>query len=179
MTYYYRVKAYNSGGDSAYSNTASATTLPGGGPVDDLATGEIFVAGIVSGDYTDTHSDDSACESILERESGGKPDNRYSYLEHKWIFNVTGGSTVTFNLNAYKDNSTDGDDFIFSYSTDDINYVEMLTVTKTSDDGEYQSFALPSSISGTVYIHVRDTDQTQGHRSLDAIHIDHMYIRSE
>lgn len=26
-TYYYRVKAYNAGGDSAYSNTASATTL--------------------------------------------------------------------------------------------------------------------------------------------------------
>lgn len=34
-TYYYRVKAYNAGGDSAYSNIASATTLaveiPGGG----------------------------------------------------------------------------------------------------------------------------------------------------
>ena len=30
--YYYRIRAYNGGGDSAWSNTAFATTLPAGGP---------------------------------------------------------------------------------------------------------------------------------------------------
>jgi hypothetical protein len=33
-TYYYRVCAYNSGGNSAYSNVASATTLPSSTPTE-------------------------------------------------------------------------------------------------------------------------------------------------
>ena len=55
----------------------------------------------------------------------------------------------------------------------------MLTVTKTAYDGLYQSFALPSSLSGTIYIRVKDTDQTQGNRDLDTIHVDHLFVRSE
>jgi hypothetical protein len=55
----------------------------------------------------------------------------------------------------------------------------MLTVSKVTDDGNYQSFVLPSSASGTIYIRVRDTDQTQGANDLDAIHVDHMFIRSQ
>jgi len=67
---------------------------------------------------------------------------------------------------------------VFAYSTDDITYTDMATVTKVADDGSYQTFDLPSDLSGTVYIRVKDTDQTAGNKALDTIYIDQMFIRS-
>ena len=178
-TYYYRVCAYNASGNSGYTNVASATTQSGGGPVDNTATGDITVAGTITGSYINTQISDNNYESIQEILSGGKPANRYSYLEHKWTINVTGGTSVNFYLEAYKSTSSDGDNFVFAYSTDNINYTNMLTVTKTSDDGLYQTYSLPGTLNGTVYIRVIDTDRTAGKTSLDNIFIDHMFIRSE
>jgi hypothetical protein len=177
-SYCYRVRAYNGAGTSGYSNTACATTQQSG-PVEDVANGEINVAGTVNGSYFNTHSSNGIYESIEERESGGKPNNRYSYLEHKWTINVTSGTFLTFNVEAYKSASSDGDDFVFAYSTNDAAYTDMLTVTKTTDDNSYQTYVLPSSLTGTVYIRVRDTNQTAGNKALDRIYIDHLYIRSE
>ena len=157
--------------------TVQIPTLPD--YFDDFANSDIPVRGTIAGNYTDTQSSNDVYEEITERQSGGKPSNRYSYLEHKWTINVTGGETVTFNVEAYKTPSGDGDDFVFAYSTDDSSYTEMVYVTKTNDDDTVQSCPLPASISGTVYIRVKDTDQTKGNKSLDTIYIDHMYIRSE
>jgi hypothetical protein len=147
--------------------------------VDDVASGEIFVEGTVTGTYVDTWVDEDVYEVITERDSGGKPSTRYSYLEHKWTFNVTGGSAVTFFLNAYHGESADGDDFSFAYSTNDVDYVELLTLIDTSDDGSFQSAPLPPATRGTVYIRVVDTDRTPGNRVMDSVYIDHMFIRSE
>ncbi|MHC5184865.1 MAG: hypothetical protein ACYSPI_11415, partial [Planctomycetota bacterium] len=148
--------------------------------VDDVANSDIPVQGNVSGSYVDTQSSDDSYESITEILSGGKPSNRYSYLEHKWLINVTGGSTVTFNIEAYHTANGEGDDFVFAYSTTGVDgtYTDMVTVTKTSDDDQVQSYALPSSTSGNVYIRVKDTDQTAGSQNLDSIYVDHMYIES-
>ena len=66
----------------------------------------------------------------------------YTYLEHKWTIDVTGGSTVTFYVEAYHTSNSEGDDFTFSYSTDDSTYYNMVTVTKTSDNDTAQSYAL-------------------------------------
>ncbi len=133
--------------------------------------------GGISGDYTDTHSSDDTYEAISERESGGKPSKRYSYLEHKWTFELTGSfSSIDFYIEAYHTSNSEGDDFVFAYSTNNVDYTDMLTVTKTSDDDSTQGFSLPSSLSGTVYIRVRDTDQTQGRKTLDTVYIDYMYI---
>lgn len=52
-------------------------------------------------------------------------------------------------------------------------------MTKTGDDNTVQSAALPSSLSGTVYIRVQDTDRTKGRTSLDTIYVDQMFIRSQ
>ena len=145
---------------------------------DDVANADTDVSGTVSGSYVDTQASDGAYESITEVESGGKPANRYSHLEHKWTIDVTGGSEITFYLEAYHSQSSDGDDFVFAYSTDDSTYTDMTTVTKIADDGSYQTCDLPSDLSGTVYIRVMDTDQSAGNHDLDAIHIDHLFIRS-
>jgi len=160
-------------------NVVANVTDNDGGPTDDVADSDIPVKGTVSGSYTDTHTSNNVYESIQEIESTGNPANRYSYLEHKWTISVTGGTTVTFYVEAYHTANTENDDFVFAYSTDDSSYTDMLTVTKTSDDNAYQSYVLPSSTSGTVYIRVTDTDRTAGNKTLDTIYVDHMYIRSE
>jgi len=161
------------------ANQEITATYTDTGPIDDVATGETAVKGTVSGDYTDTQSSNDTYESITEVESKGNPASRYSYLEHKWTFNVTGGSTVTFYIEAYKTDNSENDDFVFAYSTNGEDWTNMVTVTKTSDDDSTQSYELPSSLSGTTYVRVKDTDQTAGNKSLDTIYVDHMFIRSE
>ncbi|TLM98310.1 hypothetical protein FDZ71_17285, partial [bacterium] len=147
--------------------------------IDDVADSDIAVSGTVSGSYINTRTSNDVYEAITEIESGGNPASRYSYLEHKWTIGVTGHDTVTFYVQAHHTANTEGDDFVFAYSTDNSSYTDMVTVTKTSDDDTYQSYAMPSDTNGTVYIRVKDTDRTAGRRTLDTIYVDHMYIRSE
>ena len=144
--------------------------------VKDYPNQDIPVLGTVSGDFTDTRYSDDVYESIRERESGGRPSSRYSYLEHKWTVNVTGGTSVTFYVEAHQSASSDGDNFDFAYSTNDVSYSHLVTVTATSD--MLYSQVMPSDVSGTVYIRVRDTDRTPGNRALDEIFIDEMYVES-
>ena len=146
---------------------------------DDEAVGETPVAGTVWGTYVDTHAGDDVYESITEVLSGtNPPSKRYSYLEHRWTFQVTGGDTVTFHLQAHHTPSSDGDDFLFQYSTNGTDWTDMVTVTKTADDDTYQTCALPDSLSGTVYVRVIDTDHTKRNQDLDTVFIDDMFIRS-
>ncbi len=139
-------------------------------------------SGIIN-NYTATmHSCDllvNVYEGVTEMESKGKPSNRYSYLEHKWTIDATGGyESYVFYLEAYHTANSEGDDFIFAYSTDDTTYTDMVTVTKTTDNNTYQTFTLPDTLSGIVYIRVKDGDQTKGNKYLDTIYIDHMYIEA-
>jgi serine protease len=142
--------------------------------VKDYANQDIPVRGTVSGDYQDTWASDNVYESILE---DTQPPRR-SLLEHKWTFDITGGTTVNFNIEAYHTANTENDHFEFSYSTDDVTYNYILTVTKTSDDNTLQTASLPSSLAGTVYIRVLDTDRTKGNSDLDRVYIDEMFIES-
>ncbi|MBW8002184.1 MAG: family 16 glycosylhydrolase [Planctomycetes bacterium] len=161
------------------STTESATTdTPTGGTIYDVANSDIFVSGIVSGSFVDTQTSDQVYQSITEVQSGGKPSRRYSTLEHKWTINVTGGQSVTFSVEAHRTASVDGDNFVFAYSTDNVNFNNMLIVTKTSDDDTPQSYVLPSNISGTVYIRVTDADSTRANLDMDTLYIDDMYIAS-
>lgn len=149
---------------------------PTGGETTYLADSDMPVAGTVTGNFIDTHVSDDGYESIQERESGGKPSNRYTYLEHKWTISVNGGSFAAFYVEACQNASPDGDHFEFYYSLNNQDYTYMLTVTKTSDDDTEQSFVLPALTPGTVYIRVIDTDRTPGHRDKDTIYVDSMKI---
>jgi hypothetical protein len=44
------------------------------------------------------------------------------------------------------------------------------------DHDTYQSFTLPNMLLGTVYIRVKDLDQTAGHRAKDTIYSEYMFI---
>ena len=166
------------------NGTGVATILDDDTPpppsVDDYAVSESTSQGsIISGSLADTQASDNVSEALRETETGGKPSNRTTLLEHTWTFNVTGGDTVTFFVEAWHTANSEGDDFLFAYSTDGTNFTSMLTVTKTADDDAAQSYVLPAGISGTVTIRVTDTDQTPGHRTRDTLYVDQMFIRSE
>jgi hypothetical protein len=87
-----------------------------------------------------------------------------------------GLQSYEFYVEAHHTSNTEGDHFIFAYSTDDVAYTDMVTIVKTIDNNSYQTYALPPSIAGSIFIRVTDTDQTGASKNLDIIYIDHMYI---
>jgi hypothetical protein len=176
-TYYYKVKAVNTIGPSEFTNVASATTDYA--PIDQTAIGEVTVEGISIGTLADTETNDVVSQALTEEESGGKPSSRFSLLDHRWSFFVQSSSSLTIFANTWMSLSSDGEGFIFAYSTDDVNYTEMFSVTAIFDDDSYSTFTLPASISGTVYIRIQDTDHTAGNNELDTCYVDHLFIRSE
>jgi len=149
--------------------------------IDQFATGETTLAGVLSGSAADTHADDGVSESIGEVESGGSPAQSYSYLEHYWSFDVAPGEAIT----VYVDVDTDasGQAFTFAYATtlatlaqDPGAWIDMFTVDG-GNPGVHQ-FTLPATLTGLVTISVRDTVRTAGSTSADQVHIDYMAIRT-
>ncbi len=140
------------------------------------AQSDIPVAGTVTGDYLATRASDGVYEVITEVNSGTHPRKWYSMLEHRWDFQVAGGSAVTFYAEAYRPANADGDDFRFEYSTDGSAFAPLVTIASATEQ-VYQA-ELPAGTSGTVYIRVVDTDHTRDRQSLDSIYIDHLYIES-
>ena len=164
-----------------YGGTDTATvTVDVREPYDDYtADSEIPVFGTVTNSYVDTQSND-AVKEVIEEVLDRPNKNAYSILEHKWLFDVPGSGPLSFHINAYRDGYDSADNFDFAYSTDDLTYTDMLTVTKTDDfDNTYQTYTLPGSISGTVYIRVSDTDSSRKEQVFGQVHVDHMFIRRE
>lgn len=147
----------------------------------DFALSEVMTLGAVTGgSIQETYVvDDDVYQVLTEEQSGGNPANRRSQLEHTWTFDVLGGELVTFYVEAHHDVNSEGDDFTFAYSTDNANFTDMVTVTKTADDDIQQSFALPGSLSGQVFVRVADTDRTRGNSATDSLYVDGLFIISE
>ena len=161
-TYAYRVRAFNSGGPSPWSNTATKTT-----PsvyTDYTATGETPDTGKVNGTYTDTQTANTVYQSIQEVVSGKKKRTK-NELEHRYQFTGIPAGAKSFRVKAYKTVSADGDNFTFQYlntTKKRPKWATMLTVTRTIDSSQYQTFALPSGLTGTVSVRVVDTNSTRG-----------------
>ena len=140
---------------------------------------EVMVTGFVlSGSYVDTQVSNNVYEVLQEDKTSGKPSSRVSSLEHTWSFDIgSSGALVELSVEAYHSANSEGDDFVFAYSTDGIIFTDLITVTKTSDDNVAQTAALPAGVSGTVYIRVTDTDRTVGNGNQDTITIDHLNLQ--
>ncbi|MEI6166299.1 MAG: glycoside hydrolase family 18 protein [bacterium] len=151
---------------------------PPAAPTNNFASGEIRSVGTISGSLSSLLTADNVYESIKEGLSSGTAKKRYSYLSHIWTFDVTGGTSVVFTIQAHHSTNQDGDHFAFSYSTDNVNFSSMLTVTKTTDDNAFQTFSLPATVKGKVYVRVMDTNRTAGKTSQDTLYVDQMFIRS-
>jgi hypothetical protein len=182
-SYTFNVLARDQAGNvTSTSANASATTLapPPPPPLPEssgtVASGETARTGTVTGTFSLTHANDGAAQRIMEKESGGKADKRYSYLEHRWTFSLPTSQAYVVHANAWSGGSADGDVFRFEYSTDGgRRWNLMFTVSSTSNSNE-QTFALPGTQSGTLLVRVIDSNHVAGQLSLDSIYIDHLYL---
>jgi hypothetical protein len=131
--------------------------------------------GLVTNNYTYTFGNDSIYE-ILKEVTVGSVDK----LEHVWQFNITPGSSHSFQLDGHYHDSGDIDSgFVFSYAASPSGpYTTMFTVDNTISDASY-SYSLPSGLSGTLYIMAKDTHPTTDGTSNDRLHIDSMYVFTE
>lgn len=147
------------------------------GAIINVANGELTLSGSVSGSYTDTANSDNVYEALTEGESGGKPSNRYSLLEHTWTINASGSSAYLY-VEAYKTTSSDGDDFVFSYSKDGVNFTPAIIISNTADDNIANGVGI-GAVNGTVTIKVEDTNHTSGNNSdFDTLYIDSLFIET-
>ncbi len=141
------------------------------------ASSETTTAGTLSGNLNATKLNDGAVEAITERESGGKPANRYSWAEHRWTINVGSNGDASVVVNAWQSASADGDTFDFAWSANGTDWSPMFSVSVTSNPGTPRSFGLPAGTSGTVYIRVTDTNRDRGNRSKDTINVDLLMVQ--
>ena len=172
----YRVRAFRNETLSGYSETTCVTFPARDNFRDFFAIGEENLIGSVASTHSETVSNDNVYQVIHERINR---ENRrpVSKLIHQWEFEIESGAFLTFYLQAHK-NASENENFVFSYSTDNINFIDMITVQETADENQYATFALPNTIRNTIYIQVRDTNPLP-ERAVNAVNIDHMFIRSE
>jgi len=157
----------------------SAGACPGTVADDVTASSDTGVLGVVSGSVTDTELPDDAYQSIIEEESGGNPANRFSQLEHRWTLPVPAGRVLELHVEGFRSASPDGDTFVFDYSDDGGATWSPTGLPELPlfDDDIDLVVVLPSSLSGNVVIRVVDTDRTAGHRDLDSVSIDQLFVR--
>ncbi len=141
------------------------------------ASSETTVGGTTNGSLTATKADDGAVEAITERESGGKPANRHSWLEQQWTINVAATGDASLVVNAWQSVSTDGDTFDFEWSVNSIDWNSAFNVFATSDPGTARAVALTPGTSGTVYVRVKDNNRESGNRPKDTIYIDLLMVQ--
>ena len=174
--YSYRVKARNTAGDSAWAGPVDATTDTPPPFQTVVASSETTLAGsVVSGNYLTTHLADGSDEVIRERESGGRKNRRYSYMDHRWTLNAPAGAAV-LTVTGSADNSSDGDSFEVAYSTGGA-YTDVCTLAVGSPAPCSASFTIPSA--GAVTVRLTDTDQSPGNRALDSVAIDQIMMTVE
>jgi len=141
--------------------------------VEFVAQSETSIAGSITPgtDYTDTHDDDGVSEVLTE----ALPKNKKSNLEHWWTFDLTGETTVEFQLEAHR-SAGDADAFQFQYSTDaGVTWLDLVTVTQTNPSLQTTQLTLPSGV-GTVLVRAIDTDNSRDN-SAATLSIDLMRFR--
>lgn len=142
---------------------------------DHFAQSESTAGGSVSGSLSLTFDDDGAAEILTERESGGKPSSRHSWLEHQWNFVIPVGASATVMANAWQDDTGEGDAFNFEYSANGGAWGPLFTVAGGDVNAAYSATLV--GVSGSVAIRVTDTDQTPQNRAFDRLHVDELLIR--
>jgi hypothetical protein len=173
--YFYRTRSGNGAGDSAWSNTASATTDSLPPSTDDVAYGEVTGKGSVSGTFTATNASGGSVQSITETHAGGPKRSRKQSYDHDWLFDVFGGAGgVIASVDAWVSGSEGAN---FYYSLDDGSTLNLMFTINNTSQGSAQTFALPPAASGLVRIVVQDASQTNG-EAIDTVYVDHMVITS-
>ncbi len=176
-TYTVSLTATNAIGSDTETKTGYITVTEPGVATKAYALSDIPTYGSISGSYANTSASDNSYEVLTEVASTSHPRKTTSQLEHKWDFSVDGGTTVTFYVEAYRPSNSDGDNFVFEYSTDNSTFLPLVTVASSTE--QVYSAALPANTSGTVWVRVTDSNRSWGNSSNDALYVDQMYIEYE
>lgn len=181
VTYSYRVRAWNSSGNSNFSPTVSHWTDLG--PFVDRYP--IFGAGrstALGGTWADSGALDGQVLSLGEKQSHDYWWNQHSELEYYWLIDIQPGEKVTLHTNAVTSSLTQV--FTFAYSTSFVSidadpeaWVDMFLVSPWFP-GKLE-FTFPEHISGPVLVSVRDSTRVKRVVTNDSLHIDSLYIRTE
>lgn len=131
--------------------------------------------GLVTNDYKHTFGNDGKYEELKEVTVGS-----VDKLEHVWQFNITSGSSHSFQMDGHYHDYGDIDSgFVFSYAASPTGpYTTMFTVNNPTSDASY-NYNLPSGLSGTLYIMAKDTHPTTSGTSNDRLHVDSMLVVTE
>jgi PKD repeat protein len=141
------------------------------------AQSEVTALGTTTGSFANTYASDNVYQVITEALSTSHPRKTTSEAEHTWTFNLgSGGSNMTFYLEAYRPANSDGDDFVFEYSTDGATFLSLVTVASATE--QVYSLGVPG-LTGTVYVRVTDDNRAWDLTSLDAVFVDEMYFSYE
>ena len=167
--------------DNAANDSAAAVVTVNAAPppptmVDNLTDADFSTPeGSISGSHVDTHVSDNLYEALTEGQQG-KKNNARSSLTHTWTFSVPAGTAQTFSVEAHHTLNSEGDNFVFAYSTDNASFTDMVVVSKTADDDTAQLFALPDTLVGTLFVRVVDSDNSKGNNVLDTLLVDSTFV---
>ena len=154
------------------------TVTPPTTDVDNLAAADVSTApGTVAPgtSFLDTRTENDTYEQLTEARQGNGGNAR-SVLSHTWRFDVAVGAQYLFKVAAH--HSGTEDNFLFSYSRDNVTFLPMTTVTATADSDTTQTYVFPQDMQGIVYVRVNDTDNTRGNSQLDTLFVDFLAITS-
>jgi hypothetical protein len=152
----------------------------GAAHTDSYPTSDQSINGTPSGSFSDLAASDDVRQSIDEEVTGGNPSSRMSLLEHRWTFDLPGGSRQEFHIEGFQSTSTDFDLMEFEYSTDSGAtwngiYVDDLPA---SENGTDLWAVFDEELTGSVLIRVVDSDRRAGNSVPDSVSIDEMFVRS-
>jgi hypothetical protein len=131
--------------------------------------------GLVTNDYKHTFGNDGKYEELREVTVGN-----VDKLEHVWQFNITPGSSHSFQLDGRYFDAGDVDNgFVFYYAASSAGpYTTMFTVSNAYPDVTY-TYSLPPGFSGSLYVMAKDTHPTTNGTSNDRLYVDSMYVLTE
>jgi len=140
----------------------------------DACSGSSCTGRLISGSYASTTSSNNGYEVFEEEKING-----ISTLRRKWRFdNVP--TTSQFHVLHYEGNrpaNTDGDDFEFWVSHDDISYTKIngAIINSTTDVSGGVDSQIFQESSSTIYIMLMDT---AGGATNDRVNVDHLVIKT-
>ncbi|HKB28583.1 MAG TPA: putative metal-binding motif-containing protein, partial [Candidatus Limnocylindrales bacterium] len=147
-------------------------------PQESLATGEepTQPGSVVSGDYHQTQASDNAYEEFQEGIFGNT-----SALVHIWHFdNVPAGTGHRLHIEGYRPNNTENDNFQLGYTLSiggTFNSISNATINSATETS-WDSGTFGASLSGTIYIVIRDTNSAANKKILDTVFIDQLTIKT-
>lgn len=176
-TYWYRIYARNSLGDSSSYAAASATTDMPPAQVYRLAYTEATSRASVTGSYLDTRVDDNVAQVIAEAGSGGPKRRRHSLLEHRWTVDVAPGNRATL-LFDFSSQVSGGEVITLDWSTDLASW-QSIGVPIDADLAALWEIELSPQPSGPVHFRLMDSQRVDGLESNNSVSVDYLAVRTD